>query len=243
MLIKELKKAGLTEKEAGVYLAALELGETSIARLSQKSKIKRATVYLAVDSLKEKGLLSMIKKRNKAYFYAEDPRKLEQDLESKKVSLQKAMPEILSIANFLDKKPKVKYFDGQKALEEVFNDMLSYPGQEILAWIPGYHYNIPDEFIFDHFIPSRIRKKIWVRIIAPKTETTIKYKKDEQKQLGKFKLLVPSKFDIKMGIYLYGRNKVGIISNKEDISMIIESQGVYEGMKSIFEVMWENLPD
>ena len=53
MIITELEKTGLTENEAKVYLAALELGETTVIRLAKKAGIKRPTTYLVVDSLKD----------------------------------------------------------------------------------------------------------------------------------------------------------------------------------------------
>jgi len=44
-MINELEKLGLNEKEARVYLALLELGESNIQGLSAKSSVKRTTVY------------------------------------------------------------------------------------------------------------------------------------------------------------------------------------------------------
>ena len=49
---EKLEQIGLDPKEAKVYLAMLELGETTVARIAQKSKIKRTTAYDLVDSLK-----------------------------------------------------------------------------------------------------------------------------------------------------------------------------------------------
>lgn len=243
MLVKDLQKAGLTDKEAKVYLAALELGNANIARLTQKSKVKRSTVYLAVESLKEKGLLSVVKKKNKTYFYAEDPRKLEKDLEIKKEAVSKAMPEILALANFLDRKPKVKYFEGRSAIKEVFKDMLNYPDQEILAWFPDYHYNLADDFLFNYFVPNRVKNKIWVRAIASDTKTNLKHREDGKAINRRMRIVSKEKFKMEMEISLYGKNKIGIISYKEEFGMIMESEGIHNGLKSIFEVMWDGLGD
>ena len=243
MIIKDLQKAGLTDKEAKVYLSALEIGQSNIARLAQKSKVKRSTVYLAVESLKEKGLLSVIKKKNKTYFYAEDPRKLEKDLENKKEALNKAMPEILALANFLDKKPKVKYFEGKSALQEVFKDMLNYPDQEILTWFPDYHYNLDDDFLFNYFVPNRIKNKIWVRAIAPNTKINLKHREEGKTQNRRVRIVTQEKFKMEIEIDIYGKNKIGIISHKEEFGMIMESQGIHDGLKSIFEIMWSGIED
>ncbi len=107
MLNKELEKIGLNKKEAKVYLACLELFESTIGQISRKSGVKRTTVYDVVDSLKKKGLLSSLSKNQRTYYYAENPKKLERSLDEKKQILENAMPELMSLANMLDKKPKI----------------------------------------------------------------------------------------------------------------------------------------
>jgi len=72
----ELRKLGLTEKQALVYLTALELGYTSIQKIAQKAKISRPTTYEIVKTLEQKGLISESKDKNKRYFIAESPDKL-----------------------------------------------------------------------------------------------------------------------------------------------------------------------
>src|SRR3989344_5908658 len=136
MLNKELEKIGLTQKEAGIYLACLELTEATIGDIAKKSGVKRTTVYDIIDSLKEKGLVSSITKNKKLFYYAESPKKLENTLDEKKRLLENMMPELFSIANKIDKKPKIKYFEGPEGMKDVFRDTLNYPDQEILSWFP-----------------------------------------------------------------------------------------------------------
>ena len=115
-LYRDLKETGLKEKEAKIYIAVLELGEANIAQISQRSGINRSTVYLALKTLKEKGLLLTVKK-NKTLFYAEDPRKMLGDLEKKKAVLERVMPNLLASFAFIDKKPEVKYFEGEEGIK------------------------------------------------------------------------------------------------------------------------------
>lgn len=82
----------------------------------------------------------------------------------------------------LDKKPKVKYFEGKSALEEIFKDILKCPNQEILAWFSDYHYNLDDDFMFEYFVPNRIKNKNWVQVITPNTKINLKHKKDGKRQ-------------------------------------------------------------
>ena len=111
VITEKLEKLGLNKKEAQIYLAALESGETNIEGLSKKSKIKRTTVYDIVESLKEKGLLSSTFSKKKKYIFANDPRKINEKLDEQKAIFRKLMPELLSISNLIEKKPRIKIFD------------------------------------------------------------------------------------------------------------------------------------
>ena len=64
--INTLKEFGLTSNESKTYLAALELGQTTVQELGKKAKIKRTTVYTTLEGLKQKGELKRgIKKKDK----------------------------------------------------------------------------------------------------------------------------------------------------------------------------------
>jgi sugar-specific transcriptional regulator TrmB len=67
-LIKELRHFGLSDKEAAVYLASLNLGPASVQDLSHKSKVNRATTYVVIESLTTQGLMSTFVKDKKRYF-------------------------------------------------------------------------------------------------------------------------------------------------------------------------------
>lgn len=241
MFEKELEKAGLTDKEANVYLAVLELGEANIARIAKKSKVKRATVYLAVESLKEKGLISAAKRENKIYYYAEDPRVIQKQLEEKKESISKIMPDLLASFAFLDKKPSIRYFEGKNGIKQVFEDMLNYPNREILAMFTEQHLDFGDNFFYEYFIPERKKRKIWVRSIFPDNVQMRDFQKNDPNHLRQSKLISSNKFTLKTEIVIYGKNKIGILSFNEELGLIIESQDIHDSLKGIFEVMWDGL--
>ncbi|MEK7106984.1 MAG: helix-turn-helix domain-containing protein, partial [Patescibacteria group bacterium] len=53
-----LSQLGLSGQESAVYLAALELGFSSISDIAKKAGIKRPTTYYIVDELIKKNLVS-----------------------------------------------------------------------------------------------------------------------------------------------------------------------------------------
>lgn len=73
MYEKELQNLGLSEKEAKVYTTSLELGPDTVQNIAKESGINRATTYVQIGTLKEKGLISEFEKGKKTYFVAESP--------------------------------------------------------------------------------------------------------------------------------------------------------------------------
>ncbi|MBT4277140.1 hypothetical protein HOD96_00110 [Candidatus Falkowbacteria bacterium] len=242
MLLKTLQKIGLNEKEAKVYLASLELGETNIQRISKKSGVKRTTVYDILESLKKRGLISTFKKNKKIFYYAESPKSLDKDLDEKKELLKQAMSELMSISNLIDKKPKIRYFEHVEGIKEVYLDTLNYPEQEMVSWIAEEaFYNFDVDFLNSYYHPKRLKKKIWTREIASDDPETQKYKRDDEKSLRNTKLLSAEDFPLDVSINLYGKNKIGIMSFDEEIGIIIESEKIYVTLKSMFEFAWGKL--
>lgn len=243
MLSKKLKNIGiLEEKESTTYLAILELGETTIQRISQKTQIKRTTLYDVIESLKKMGLISVTKKGKKNIYYAEDPRKIEDNLENKKREYLKILPEILSITNLIDKKPKIRFFEGINGIKEVYKDTLNYPKSETLAWLSFdavNHFDI--EYLWKDYVKKRIEKKIWQRSIAPNNKYLKNVKTFDQEHLRQTRLIDHEQFPIEVEINLYGKRNIGIMAFKEEIGLIIESQKIYNTLKSIFELNWKML--
>jgi len=70
-----LERFGLSDKESALYMALLELGQADVAAIATKAGVKRPTAYVLLDSLKDKGFVSLQDGSGRQYL-AEDPRKL-----------------------------------------------------------------------------------------------------------------------------------------------------------------------
>jgi len=244
MLSETLEAIGLTEGEAKTYLALLELGETSVIRVSEKSGLKRPTTYLILEGLKQKGLVSLVKKQKKTFFLAEDPRKLAEILEERKQKVARVMPELLSLASFIDRKPTIKYFEGMAGIKEVFFDTLQYPGQEMLSFFSEtYAEHLGHDFFEDYYYEQRRKKRIFVRAILPDQPLIRDITSHNMEHLRRSKI-VPKEmnYGINIEIGLYG-GKTAIISYEEKFGLIIESEKIYSSLKNIFELLWKLLPE
>ncbi|OGY42953.1 MAG: hypothetical protein A3G57_03675, partial [Candidatus Andersenbacteria bacterium RIFCSPLOWO2_12_FULL_45_8] len=136
----ELQKIGLDEREAKVYLAALELGPSPVQKIAQRAGIPRATSYLVLDDLRDKGFITTYDEGKKTYFVAESPERLtnlvderEADIKRQKEVINKLVPELISRGQFeRGQRPVVRYYEGAQAIGGFVRDLLTGRGGEVL---------------------------------------------------------------------------------------------------------------
>ncbi len=236
---KELQQLNFDEKEADVYLALLELGEANIEQIAKKSGVKRTTVYHVIEALKEKGYIEMSKIGKKTLYYALSPKKIGEKLEEKKLIFEKIMPGLLSITNDIEKKPKIRYYEGKEGIREIYKDTLKYHNQEMLVWTTEDILEYFDvDWLWDYYVEKRVENKIWQRTIAPDIEYAHEIKGLDKKHLRNMRLCSKEQFPMYVDVTLYGGRYVGIMSFKDGLGLIIESEGIYKTLKSIFEMNW-----
>jgi len=238
MEIKDvLKQFGLKNKESTVYLAALELGTTTVSQIAKKAAIKRTTVYDILDSLIIKGLIGQTKKGKKRYFYAEDPEKLHKLLEEKKSKLMEILPQLKSIYNVSGTKPKIRYYEGKEGLRDVYRDTLTYKG-EMQAFLSENVLKYLGEEFMREYLKRRIKSKIFARVIGPDTAEIRKYKAADKKGLKITRIVDKKKYPFSIEMNIYG-NKIAFMSFKEELGIIIESNEIAKNMIALFDLAWK----
>ncbi len=237
-----LTASGLDEKESTAYIALLELGEATMSELTKKSELKRSTLYFIVEALHKKRLIGIVKKGKKTVYSAEDPKRLLEQADENRRNLEYAMPELLSVANNIVKKPKVRFFEGVDGIKEVYRDILRYPDNKICAWVSeSMITEFDSSFITDHYIPKRLEKKIWAEVIASDTTVGKDFKSKDLEALRKTRLLDESQFPLSIEISLYGKDKIGFMSIDDKLGLIVESKPIADTLKSIFKAQWDSL--
>ena len=89
MLIDTLVDIGLTEKGAKIYLANLELGQSSVFKIAKRVKINRITTYDVIEKLIRKGFINFITKHGVKYFSPTKPDLIFQNIKGKVDVFQK----------------------------------------------------------------------------------------------------------------------------------------------------------
>jgi predicted transcriptional regulator len=242
MLKQQLQKLGLTENEAELYLASLELGMATVQRIAKKAGFERTSTYGIIESLRERGLITTTIQNKKTLYYAEPPEKIMEQVETQKRIAEKIMPELRALTNLIDNKPKIRFFEGKEAIRDIHLDTLHFPNQEVMTWISelGFYQHYDHSFWEDVYMPGRLEKKIWIRAIAPNTEVAKVFQSEDKKWLRKTRINTGDNF-IEAIILLYGGKNVGIISTDELVGFVIESTRLYNTLKGLFEMQWQSL--
>ena len=238
-LISSLKLYGLTEKEAVVYMANLELGSASAYRIGQKTSFPRSTCYEVLDSLQAKGLISGYLKKGKKHFNAEDPRLILAYNQNKLQNFENLLPQLLARYKTNKEQPVVRLFTGLEQTKLIFEQMLSEADKLEAIGSIGDLFEKLGEYV-PTFVERRIKQKIPIRALMPDTSASRERQKIQQENLMIIRLLPPSYQH--HGFMFIWRNKLALLSLQEDIlALVIESGEVSHMQQTIFEYLWDSL--
>lgn len=244
---KELKNLGLSEKESLVYLAALELGPETVQNIAKKAGINRATTYLQIESLKEKGLMSEFEKGKKAFFAAESPEQLgrllnvwEKELDFKKAEVGRILPALKDLFAGAGERPIVRFFEGIEGARTLQAEFLNAKKKQIESFA-----NLDKLFTAfpkheEDFTKKRIGKGIQSRVIYTRKEGPVENATDP-KQLRVAKYIAPEKFPIGVDITIFD-DKVAIVTYRtKPIGILLEGQEIADTIRGMFNLVWESI--
>lgn len=239
----QLINLGFSDKEAGVYLALLELGPSSTTEISRKAGINRTTGYDILESLAGDGLVNTLGETKIQKFVAENPDKviiyLENKIKQGEERLKQAynlLPELFSIYNTEDK-PKVKYYEGLDRIKEAFEDTLTSK-EEILAFAVGGEAieSVGQKYVED-YINKRVNMGIKIRTITPSDRDSLNIVSKNKDQLRESVIIPKDQYYFSVETDIYD-NKVLNISWKEKFAVLIESKEIADAQKKVFELSW-----
>ena len=158
------QELGLTEAEAKVYLALLELGPSLAGSISRKTGIHRRNIYDITERLIKKGLIGYILKNNRRLFEASNPERLKEILKEKEKIVEDNLSFLQGLYSKTKEKQETNFYKGKEGLKTVFQDQLNY--KEILVLGASKDASEVLPFYFKWYDESRKKKKIKVRIIS-----------------------------------------------------------------------------
>ncbi len=241
-----IEKLNLSQKQASVYFALLQMGSGTIQDISKKAVLKRTTTYSILDGLIQKGFVTLAKKDAHREYFAEDPKKLPQLFDSevqkikeKQKAIIEVLPELASFYNASATKAKIRFYEGVEGLKQIFNETLEpKKGEEILAYASAqdiYAY-FGEEYV-KNYLSQRVKRGIIQRAIVENSPEAMKHQKNDKHELRKTRLVDKDKFPFSNEINIFN-NKMTIMSYRDLFGVIIESSEIAKTQKAIFELAW-----
>jgi HTH-type transcriptional regulator, sugar sensing transcriptional regulator len=239
------KQIGFTEGETKVYLALLNLGETTVGPIIKESGISRSKVYEVLEKLMKKGIVSYILREKTKYFQAAQPSKIKDYLEEKEKEFQKQKIEFEKVLPELELKQEksektAQIFSGFRGIQTVHEHLFSKleKGEEyVYMGIPSLQ---SEKYLiyWDRMHKRRINEGITCRLLFNQgTDKKHLTKRNKQKGCEARYMSIPIKTPSWFMIYK-DTVVIGLPSDDEMAIEIINSK-VADSFKEYFEAFWK----
>lgn len=241
-----LKKLGLKDKEAAIYLACLQLGPSAVQPIARRAKVVRATAYVIIESLMEMGLITKYREGKKTLFSAEPPRQLvrllekqKEEIDDKQRDLDKILPELQVFMKGSDDKPTVRYFAGREGLRAMRQEMVMYTqaGDLWRNFTPIDHLDAVfqrSQIIYQ----QRVAKKINARTIFSTRSPELKRHILEGAYYSEARFIPPDMFPSSSGMTIF-RDRIAIGNFTGNLGgVVVESEAMADMMTRLFDLAW-----
>jgi HTH-type transcriptional regulator, sugar sensing transcriptional regulator len=245
-LIKQLTDLGLSDKEARVYVGMLSLGPSGVQEIADASGVNRATTYLMLESLVQRGLASTYEQDKKAIFVAETPKKLEdlianesKTLEEKREKLVFFVPELEALHRTVRSKPVVRFYEGEEGLRSL---------RDHLSRITSAQYDTFARLTSTLRAIAETDEQRRLNTARGKNAFRIIYKVDPDVELPIFNDTLRSKMEIRFAdnIPFDFEGEIGILdetaylatTEPKVMACVIESKSFASLMRAQFELAW-----
>lgn len=239
----------LDPKEKLVFSKIYELGGQPASVIARKLDIPRNSARFTLDNLVTIGLLIKTKSGNTQIYALESKENIVKTLKLSKNKIATEYEDKIQTIEkygdqlherFVSKKiPKIKFYEGEFGIEKVYDDTLNST-EEIKSWasFDGMHEGLPE--YFKMYYKRRAGNDIHIKSIHPNTAFAVNRTKHDKTEKRTSKLVDSKAYNWVPEIQVYD-NKVNIVSWKEKVGIIIESDEIAAALKTIFDMCWNNI--
>lgn len=235
---EKLKQIGLSDKEAKVYLALLEMGDSLVSEVSEKTKVNRSLLYTILDNLANKGIVAYIIKNNVRYYRAAEPSKIHAMLKEREKIFESILPELMALRMPKKKKPVVEILEGKEGIKTILNDVLKQKSDWYAFNVPGKGPEIMGPMVHP-FEKERQKEKINLKAILVRTKQGLKRGKDFSQMKFTNVRYMPETYESPASNWIYADRIVIIFWYKEfPFAIRIIDKNLAESYKNHFKALW-----
>lgn len=244
MLLDDLKTIGLTDQEALVYLAGLELGPSSILKLAKKVGVNRTSLYHTMGGLLKKKLFVESVQGKKRVFVAEGAPALKTLIQSKLAHVDVIAEGLKALTRTSTAKPIIKFYEGLEGIKTVFRESAKSKEKKTYAFVCIDRLATQSSGLVDFWLNeyTALRKKHdnFAQLIMADSEGGKKYKAMDKEKLRETRLLPASTYNFPAEFMVVDdRVILFVFSEKEQFVVSVESAAIAETLKMIFRLCWQ----
>lgn len=244
MDVEMLQTAGFGKGEAKVYLALLELGETTTGPLIERSGVSSSKVYEILERLISKGMVSYVIHEKTKHFHAAPPSRLmdwvqkkENELQGQKKTIEKLLPKLSRLQASNQAAQSAQVYEGYEGVRTMFDMILDLhkSGEEYYVFFLGGELQQPKVAQFyQNYHRRRAKRGIRVKLIAdlksgPVLRPLTAFKGFEMR-------LYPN--PMPLGVYVF-KDYVGTVSFRQKPTVfLIKSKDIADSYREFFLGLW-----
>ena len=237
-----LLEAGFTKGEIKVYLALIEIGETSSGPIIDKSHVSSSKVYDILEKLIQKGLVSYIYKDKIKYFQPASPKNILDYIKNQKDKFNKTEMEIKKLIPILEEKQNISQetqfasvHEGYEGIKTVFNGILNSLSKGTQYYVFTFDESATSEsfqLFLDNHHAKRIKKGIKVKLISKE-----KYRKVLPKRKLSQRRFID--YDFPNGVFIFKNQVMHLIYKPKPTLFVMNSKQNYQNYKKFFNEIWK----
>lgn len=237
------KSLGLSEAEARVYTALLEIGLSTTGQIIRQTDLQKSTVYYSLDHLEKTGFVRASLRNNVKYFKAENPKIIIEKIRLLEQEAEKTIKELRIIQKPREEKINSMVNEGFKAVVSSLQHRLTVlkKGDEILIF--GSLAANPEEkgavLAIKKINREVIKRGIRIKIIFNKKLKNSTLAKFYEK-LSNIKIKYTND-NIPVGIALYKEFVYTLVwtDPRNPTSVLIQSKIIARMYTDFFEDIWQ----
>lgn len=239
ILLTQLVQLNLSSNEAKVYLALLEIGETSAGEIIKKVRLHRSVVYETLEKLIARKLIFSLEKQNIAYFKAKDPQKL---IDITKANLELAKDLVPSLEHLAKVKgSEITIYEGIEEWRRFWLEKTATMPSGSIDYVAGSMgkrwQEYAGESMSKKWLKLRIERKIkWQMIVFNKDQVELGLLK-KYPDLHDYRLI--DKDIVSEGNFNVWGDLLILHSGTEPLIIEIKNPTLVKVFKNIFQVLWE----
>ena len=241
MNTENLQELGLSENEAKLYVALLELGPSTTGPIIKKTGLYRVIVYDTLEKLLKLGLVNYSLQKNIKRFEAEDPKQLIELVKNKEIIARSVVEDLQKIKSEEPSEQGVFVYEGWKGIrtaqENYFKIMKRGAGGEYLMVGASRELHKKLDAFLNYFHERRSKIGIPAKLLFNENNRKFGKLKNQYKPVQvRFmpsKIITPSWVSTYKDMVLIG------VAEDTPMAFFIKNKAIAESYRQYFYFMWE----